>query len=276
MIAANAWQRVVLALLATSLFCGCGDGKSAAPTVPISPVESSESNNATTKRDAAGAPAEFRDPHDVLAAGRFKVDIMELAFPERAAELATRMQDAASKNPDWWLEFVQNAEPGMPLPYDSRLGMTEDEYSEFLDLSEQVTARKKGEAILEIVSKGEQAFVLDGGESLPELTEIEFDLARDNVRTPFGVASQRSEVNATEESALGAWSGIEWKLDELAPDGIKGATVTVSIGNLKPSGRALLYYDVKKLTPEGKVRISCILNYDVPIKREVDSENSPQ
>ena len=206
----------------------------------------------------------FDGPHDVLVAGQLTVDVMELAASRRFTQLAGRLQKAARENPTWWLDHSKKSKPGEPLPYDARTGLSEDEYREFLAL--KMTVRKQGEAKLNVKSDDlEEVFILDGGEALADLTGIEIDIKNNVVRTPFGVLTERTEIDVTDEgSALGAWVGTQWKLENPDANGITGTVVKVGLGKVKKSGRCVVLYDVKRIKLDAKMRISHILMYDVP------------
>jgi hypothetical protein len=247
-----------------------------ATLVVLSPLEFSQAKEPPSKDALKGTPEqsgavavtyEFRDPREILIKGPITVDVMELVAPQRLNELALRLKEATSKNPEWWLEHVKKAKPGEPIAYDPKLGLTKVEFDEFLALSKQMGMRKKSEAKLNITSKEEDVFVLDGGEALPELTGIEIDLKNDLVRTPFGVAKERTIINAPEKAALGAWSGVQWKFERANPDGISGTFAKLAIGKLKRTGRGVIYYDVLAAAKVGQVRIKYILNFDLPMPK---------
>ena len=202
------------------------------------------------------------EPSAYIHAGRFTADVMEPTTPPRAAELIARLQQAARKNPEWFREQVKLVKPGEPLPYDPRLGMSQAEYEDFLAMSRQMKMQKRGEVEISITSKGDGVYALDGGQRLPDLTGVEIDAVRREARTPYGVARGQAAFNASDDSALGAWNGVEWKLTQFDPKTNTGASVKVAIGKLHPSGRAVIYYNVTKADSSGKARILLVLNYD--------------
>jgi len=260
------FKRVVFTLVILFTFCGCSDALQATSDEVANPasrpvlntVPKQPSSTTTTK------PHKFNGPRDVIVEGHLTVDVMEIAAPPRLNELVRRFQQALGENPGWWLEHVKNSKPGEPLPYDSRLGLSEAEYNEFLALSKKMTVQKKSEASLTITTKADDVYVFDGGQMLPDFSGIEIDLTNDVVRTPFGILTERSEINASEDSALGAWVGTQWKLEKTDPNGITGMVANLAVGKLKQSGRCVIYYDVRKVSLDGKVRISHVLNYDMP------------
>src|SRR5260370_36742711 len=98
-----------------------------------------------------------------------------------------------------------------------------------------------------VADKGSNAFVLDGGESLPDLTGIEIDLKGNLVRTPQGIAKNRVDIHADDKSVLGPWNGVQWQSDTDDVSVFTKGTVKLAVGTHEPSGRAVLYYTVKKV-----------------------------
>jgi hypothetical protein len=262
----NVLFRIAFPLLIGLVFCGCSD----LPEPTIGDVEKQastvRSNPAAERPTAATATIShtFDAPRDVVREGRVIVDVMEIGGPPRANELAQRLQQAARENPDFWLEHLRKAKPGEPLPYNPRLGLSEAEYTELLTLSKKLTTRKKAEATLVVTTEDDEVYVLDGGQALPDFTGIVIDLKNDLVRTPFGILTERSEIDAPDDTALGAWVGTQWKLEKPDPSGIAGTVAKLAVGRLKRSGRCVIYYDVRRISLDGKTRISHILNYDTP------------
>ena len=258
-------NQMTLILISVAIFCGCSD--SAQDVVP----EAKPSVSSAQKKPASPPPSgtkpatdqEFNNPRDVLVPGQITVDVMGMAIPKRAEELGQQFKKAIAKDPNWLLEHSKknkNRKPGEPLPYDKRMGLTEAEYNEFITMSKKMTMQKMKEVPLIITQKGEDIFVLDGGKELSDLTGIEIDLKQDQVQTPFGVLTERSIINAPEHTALGAWNGVQWRLAQ--PE--SNAVAKLAMGKLKQSGRCVIYYDVRKISPEEKTRISHVLNYDAP------------
>jgi hypothetical protein len=256
-------SRAVATLVIGLMLCGCSDAPHATSDEVAKPASTSEPD-AVPKRPSTAITKlqEFDGPHDVIVEGRLTVDIMQIVGPPRLIEFGQRIQQAVRANPDWWLQQVENRTLGEPLPYDPRLGLSKAEYDEFLAM--KMATQKKAEATLVVTKKEDNVYVFDGGRALPDFTGIEIDLKNDVVRTPFGVLTERSEIDASKDSALGAWVGTQWKTEKLDVNGITGTVAKLAVGKLKPSDRGVIYYDVKNVSLDGKIRISHVLNYDLP------------
>lgn len=261
----RALNRLIFILIGTVIFSGCNDSQQNRTTEAPHTTPAVKAKPAPATTSSKAASDEFTDPREVLVPGEITVDVMGLAVPQRAEEIGQKFKQALSKNPDWLVELSKKRKPGEPLPYDERMGISKAEYDEFINLSQKLTARKMKEAPFSVTQKSEDVFVLDGGKELNDLTGIEIDLKQDQVQTPFGTLTERSVINAPEHAALGAWKGVQWQRTQTDSNGITGTVAKLAIGKLKQLGRCVLYYDVRKMTTDGKkTRISQILNYDIP------------
>jgi hypothetical protein len=188
---------------------------------------------------------------------------MELKAPPRLEELMKRLQEAAAKDPDWWLAHIQKAKKGEPLPYDERLGLTKAEYEEMSDLDKKMTLGKVKTAKVRVSREGQRS-VLSFGDELPGLKEVVLDLKADTVTTSFGVTTDRSEIKASEgQKATGPWDGIQWKLQKFEEQPMRATSVKFALGKLKESGRGILYYDVKQIGEKSKNVFYYVLVYDL-------------
>ena len=54
--------------------------------------------------------------------------------PREIDKFVAKVEAAARKDPKWFREFSAKSKPGIPLPFDQRLGLTQQEYAEYLAL----------------------------------------------------------------------------------------------------------------------------------------------
>ena len=54
--------------------------------------------------------------------------------PREIDKFVAKVEAAARKDPKWFREFSSKSKPGIPLPFDERLGLTQQEYAEYLAL----------------------------------------------------------------------------------------------------------------------------------------------
>ena len=248
-------------LVCAFLICGCqGSVESTGTSDSPGDVGGTEDGSTSVERPVR----EFRRPTDVLVAGRHKVDIMELLPPPEVLELTQRLQQAVAADPEWWIEHSQKGQDGGPPPYDERMGLSEEEYKQFLVARDTLKMKKMGEGRIDIDFMDNGILNLDGGFKLQEMSRIEIDLAKDLVRTPYGDLSNPKQIDGNEDSPFGEWKGIEWSLLRPDPGGKSGTDAKFAVGKLA-TGRCVMYYDVTQKSPEGRIdRVLRVLYYDLP------------
>lgn len=201
----------------------------------------------------------------ILPAGTLRVDAMDVAASPRMQELSRKFQAAAQQNQEWFQQHLRSAQPGQPLAWDARLGLTREEYDEFLALATQMQLRKVGEAPLQVRAEG-STLVFDGGTGMPDLTGITIDLAGDRLVTPLGTVTGSREVhNDSAAAGMGPWDGRTWSLEEVSTDGRDGRVVSLSVGRVRENGRGILYTQMRQIQGgRPTVRMVRILMYDLP------------
>jgi hypothetical protein len=187
---------------------------------------------------------------------------MQLTFPPRMEELSKKLARAIAKNPDWWADHLKKAKPGEPVAYDVRLGLTKEEYEEYLSLVKKAVFKKVQTGKLN-VKHGERV-VLNGDDHLPNFKDIELDLKADAVITPYGTAAERSQITASDsQRASGPWDGVQWKLQKDEREPARSTSVLFALGKLKESGRGVLYYRVMQTSEQPPLNIYYFLEYDL-------------
>ncbi|WP_040764175.1 hypothetical protein [Novipirellula maiorica] len=219
--------------------------------------------------------ARYHDPHDALAVGKLNVDVMDFMVPIRAAELSRKMLISAVEHPEW-LEQVSSRSVGETIAYDSRMGISEAEYEEYLEVSKQLSVQKAGDTELTITRPEPELYVLDGGvvngqhavvagrHVIANLSGIEIDLANNIVRAPFGTLTGYSEKHISSESPLGAWDGAVWFTQG---SGRTDAIASLTVGKLRRSRRSFIYLDVSRLSGGSNMWIDLLVMYDLPDDR---------
>jgi hypothetical protein len=240
-------------LVLAALLIGCGT-----PSAGIASEASSQSHGSAASADSVRA---------LIPTGTVRVMVMDLVAPPRLEQLTARLQAAVQQEGDWWLKYVaDNAQPGEPLPYHARMGISAAEYDEMLSLFDQMRLAPVSEAELKVQTAGDRRFRLDGGKHLPELTGIVIDLGRNLVETPFGTTTTSNRIVASErQQATGPWNGVSWKHDGVDPTALSGVNISFNLGRLEESGRVILSYDASRLldgAAQGRTRRT--LTYDLP------------
>src|SRR5205823_104448 len=70
----------------------------------------------------------------LLHRGTSRAEILESWSPPRLRDLNRRVQHAILGNKTWWRDQLAHLRPGETMPYDAKIGLTPDEYREFMSL----------------------------------------------------------------------------------------------------------------------------------------------
>lgn len=221
---------------------------------------------ACTLLSAAGAIAA---PFDQLLPEKgTEGHVMTLTYSERMKELSLKMALAYQKNKDWFIAVGKQRAAGEPMPYDERMGVTRQEYAEYLSPANRGSLTDVRAVKFDRIENPDGSYSLDAGPSLPMLKQVKFDSKRAIIETPYGTLKDPKEVTITEKGyALGPWKGFTYHLSEgtfesLARN-IAGKVITLTVGRQSESGRRFLTYKASVL--ENGVRTT---DFDITVMYE--------
>lgn len=176
---------------------------------------------------------------------------MRVVYPPRAAELFKKMQASLARNPEWLSAAVKANKPGEPLPYDERLGLTPEEYQEFLALNRQGTLKEILVHDVRVIRNADNTVSLDAGDGLLPLRALKFDLARNIISTPYGDLDTPRPVDHSAKGAgdvfgpyTGLFLGMEGGDEKSSVEKPSGRTLSITLGRLADSGKRFIYYNV--------------------------------
>ncbi len=186
----------------------------------------------------------------VPPAGKAKVRIYQIVFPQRFQELAAKMQAAAQKHPE--IFHPSRMKPGEPIPYDSRMGLTQAEYKEFIHFSsarEQSKLEKVAEADMKVIKIKNESVSLSGSEALPSLNEIKLNLKTGELETSHGNLTQRKSYESTkaDNPVLGDLQGYEWKLQKGSLESGNVLSMSILLGKRPKANERILYYKIQSM-----------------------------
>ena len=177
----------------------------------------------------------------------------ELVVPTPPPELnkyVAKVEQAARKNPDWFIEYSKTGKKGVPLPYDERLGLTKEEYDEYLKLWAKRELRPIEAVTLTLRSEPEGRWALGStGSVLPTLVTLKYDSKEDGFTSPNGTLKRIDDVAADANSTLGAWTGCEWRY--LAETTLASTKENVAVGKTGDNKYGLLIYSFQEISAQG-------------------------
>lgn len=169
--------------------------------------------------------------------------------PPEINKFVAKVETAARKDPEWFREFSAESKPGLPLPYDERLGLTKEEYAEYLALWEkrEFKAMEEVMILLRESTNGSWALTATGGASM--LTTLRYQGKDDSFRSPNGELKRIDDIEADASSILGQWSGSEWKFEEETSLG--KTKENIALGTFAGDKFGIIVYRVQELSSEG-------------------------
>lgn len=188
--------------------------------------------------------------------GLFEKDVMvkgqigRVLPPNEINAYVAKVEKAARKDPKWFREFSAQSKPGVPLPYDERLGLTKEEYTDYLALWNK-REFKPVEGVMLLLrqsASGTWSITSTGGASaISTLRYVDKD---DVFRSPNGDLKRIADIKAESTSILGEWSGFEWKFEE--ETGLGKTKENIAIGRFADNKFGLIIYQVQDFSTEGR------------------------
>lgn len=143
-----------------------------------------------------------------------KASIGMVVPPEEIDKFIAKVEIAARKNPEWFKEYTAASSPGVPLPYHENLGLTKEEYDEYIALWGKRAFKSKEEVLLVLRKTLGDTWTLTATGSAGVISTLRYDPAKDTFRSPSGIMERLEDIKTDEKHILGAWSGKEWRFQE--------------------------------------------------------------
>lgn len=195
------------------------------------------------------APAVFADY--LVPNVAVKGEVVVVVPPEEINQYIEKVDAVRVSDPEWFQEYSKKAKPGIPLPYDEKLGLTKAEYAEYLKLWDQraMTPIPQGEIVVRLEQvKDKWRIRISGAGS--DITTMFYDPASDKYTTTSGVLNRIADIKADKQSILGEWTGKEWKMELTDDFGI--TKENIAIGKLADNSYGLLVYRIQELSQTGR------------------------
>lgn len=184
-------------------------------------------------------PALFK-LNDVLPSGKSEIELMTMRYTDRAMELTQKFQTAIATNRDWFLEHVKQAKPGEPLEYDSRLGLTKEEWAEYLRESEDHHLASTGTKFPCVFRQKTDILSLDFGETNSPLQKIRLNIKTGELFASVGrIGTPTWRSSDDPNIPIGAYDACSWHYETGDPNSFTVRIVKLDIYRLKSSGKVL-------------------------------------
>jgi hypothetical protein len=184
--------------------------------------------------------------------------------PREIDKFVAKVEAAARKDPKWFREFSAKSKPGIPLPFDQRLGLTQQEYAEYLALWGKREFKPLGDVTLVLrPSTGNNWTITATGEA-SAISTLRFNPKEDVFHSPNGKLKRIEDIKAEASSILGEWTGREWKLEE--DTGLGKTKENFAVGRFTNKPFGLLVYRAQEVSTEGTRLLDRSLVIRFPIK----------
>jgi cell division septation protein DedD len=184
--------------------------------------------------------------------------------PPEIDKFVAKVEAAARKDPKWFREFSAKSKPGIPLPFDERLGLTRQEYTEYLSLWEKRDFKPAEDVTLVLRPSSGDSWTITATGEANMISTLRFQPKEDVFRSPNGKLKRIEDINAEASSILGEWTGREWRFEEETTLGKTKENFAVGRFTKKPFG--LLVYRAQETSTEGTRLLDRSLVVRFPIK----------
>lgn len=169
--------------------------------------------------------------------------------PKEIDKYLAKVETAARKDPKWFREFSKQSKPGIPLPYDERLGLTQEEYNDYLKLWEKREFKAMEEVMLNLRQSAGDTWSITSTGGASSISTLRYSEKSDTFRSPNGELKRIDDIKADANSILGEWSGPEWKFEE--ETGLGKTKENVAFGRFAGNQYGVIVYRVQELSTEG-------------------------
>ncbi len=228
-----------------------------------------ESKKTNTSKELTGDIS--MDIKRLLPVGVMTADIMGLGLQTpRQIELMTKFQNGIKENYDWFVDYMKTVPDGEPMPFNSKFGLTESEYTELMDYLNNTELISSGTENIVIKIKNEIIYFKAGGK-LSNFDSLTIDL-KNNIASYKEyklLFSDTSNITDDKNGLKSKWKGYVWKftdpkelsLEALKDlESIKMKEYKLTIGKLEKSGKT--YMSLKGREVEDGVKI---VEFELPI-----------
>ena len=209
-------------------------------------------------------------PIPKVFAGLFEQDIPVkgqigmVAPPREISKYEAKVETAARKDPKWFKEYSDKAKPGVPLPYNERLGLTKKEYDQYLVLWNKREFKPSEEVMLQLRKGAGGTWSLTATGEASSLSILRYNPKDDVFYSHNNKLKRIDDIKTDASSIFGEWTGFEWKFEEKTGQG--NTKENFAIGRYANNKYGLVVYRSQEFSTEG----TCLLNKNLVIRFQLD------
>lgn len=184
-----------------------------------------------------------------------KGELVVVLPPEEIQSYINKVKQASAKDPEWFKEFSAKSKPGIPLPYDEKLGLSPKEYQEYRELWDKREFKAVAPVSLRLTKVGDETvgfrWKLRGSGEAARLSLLSYLPKEDVVVSTNGKMARLEDIDAPAESILGAWKGREWRFEE--ETGLSKVKENFAIGETVDGKYGLVVYRLQDVSSAGSL-----------------------
>lgn len=166
--------------------------------------------------------------------------------PKEINRYIAKVQAAAKNDPEWYREYAKNAKPGIPLPWHEKLGLTKEDYADYLKLWDQRQFKAVQQVVLRLEEPKPGEWMIRASGVGMSISLLRYNPESGNFRSPNGELKRIEDIDATERSILGAWEGREWRYEQKTE--FISTKENIALGKYKDGKKCLLIYRLQETT----------------------------
>lgn len=201
-------------------------------------------SSAAIAADAPKLLADYLTPDAMI-----KGAVVVIVPPQELDKYVAKVEESARKDPEWFREHAKNGKPGVPLPFDERLGLTKEEYEKYLEIWGEREFKSVEPVAIRLSTNKDGKATINVSGSAQSISTLKFDPKTGNFRSPNGELKRIEDVDADENSTLRAWTGKEWKFEEKT--GLGTTKENFAIGKTGDKKFGLLVYRLQEISEQG-------------------------
>ncbi|MGB2402987.1 MAG: hypothetical protein ACPIA7_06210, partial [Akkermansiaceae bacterium] len=166
--------------------------------------------------------------------------------PEEINKYIAKVKVASKANPEWYAAYAKEAKPGIPLPWHENLGLTKEEYEDYLSLWDQRKFKAMQQVVIRLEEpKPEEWMIRVSGVGMT-ISLLRYNPKTGDFRSPNGELKRIEDIDADERSILGAWTGKEWRYENNSE--FISTKENLALGSYKDGKYGLLIYRLQEST----------------------------
>lgn len=169
--------------------------------------------------------------------------------PAEIDKYVAKVEATARKDKQWFMEFSAAAKPGLPLPYHEKLGLTKEEYGDYMKLWNQREFKPMEEVMLLLRQSSNDTWTITATGKASTLSTLRYDPKKDAFFSPNGELKRIEDIKSDPATILGEWNGQEWKFEEKTSLGT--TKENVAFGKYADGKYGLVIYRVQEMTEVG-------------------------